>query len=121
MSLYKQVMTVGEREMSEVPLNRHQESIWSVHAKPQPEWLRLGFGRTLAWPNRPKNWPVAPSQPTLSISSRVGPFSDVKMEFYSPTHVWMKFSFTLVWISSQLWRFSTCIQIYTNTRGKCLI
>ncbi len=81
--------------MSKVPLNRHQENIQSFHAKPQFERLRLGFPG------------LAQEAQKLACCSFL----------VSPILVWMKFSFTLVQIFSQLWLFITYIK-YTPTLVK---
>ncbi len=59
-------MTVVLCELSEMPRNRHQEMIRTVHAKPQPGWLRFWFGRTggLAEPGLgPSGLTLGPSSP----------------------------------------------------------
>jgi hypothetical protein len=65
-------MMVSEAEMSELPRNRHQGVIWSVHAKTWDQRRSPGFGRTRGFG---RTW-AGPSWPGLrSVDSLDLPLS----------------------------------------------
>ena len=101
-SLYIEVgMTVILCELSEMPRNRQQECIKTVHAKTWDQRRSPRFGRTWVGPSWPSLQSVDSLDLPLSISRSFGLIYWCLDEVHNPSLYGWIIRLTLVWFSSQ--------------------